>query len=99
VLDVVETMNAGGVASCPIMTPKDIAEDPHYQMRNVHIEWEDLNLGRKVKGNGITPKFSKTPGEVWRGSVPLGYDNHEIYTGLLGLNPEEMSSLQDKGVI
>jgi len=82
-----------------LLTPKDIAEDPHYQMRNVHIEWEDLNLGRKVKGNGITPKFSKTPGEVWRGSVPLGYDNHEIYTGLLGLNPEEMSSLQDKGVI
>ena len=99
VLDVVETMNAGGVASCSIMTPKDIAEDPHYQMRNVHIEWEDLNLGRKVKGNGITPKFSKTPGEVWRGSVPLGYDNHEIYTGLLGLNPEEMGSLQDKGII
>ena len=98
-MDVVEKMNSGCVTSCPIMTPKDTTEDPHYQMRNVHIEWEDLNLERKVKGNGITPKFSKTPGEVWRGSVPLGYDNDEIYTGLLGLNPEEMSSLQDMGVI
>ena len=34
------------------------AEAPHYQMRNVHIEWEDICLGRKVKGTGITPKFS-----------------------------------------
>ena len=98
-LEVVEIMNAGGVASCRIMTPKDVAEDPHYNKRNVHIEWEDLNLGRKVKGNGITPKFSKTPGEIWRGSVPLGYDNEAVYTGLLGLEPQELSQLQDKGVI
>lgn len=99
VTEVVEIMNAGGVASCRIMTPKDVAEDPHYQKRNVHIEWEDVNLGRKVKGNGITPKFSKTPGEIWRGSVPLGHDNDAVYAGLLGLDSEEMVRLQDKGVI
>ena len=99
VSEVVEVMNAGQVASCAIMTPKDTAEDPHYQMRNVHIEWEDLNLGRKVKGNGITPKFSKTPGEIWRGSVPLGYDNETIYSGLLGLGAEELAHLKEQGVV
>ncbi len=99
VAEVVETMNAGQVASCPIMSPKDTAEDPHFQMRNVHIEWDDVNLGRKVKGNGITPKFSKTPGEIWRGSVPLGYDNDLVYGQMLGLESVEMASLRERGVI
>ena len=99
VAEVVEIMNAAEVASCPIMTPREIAEDPHYRMRNMHIEWEDINLGRKVKGVGITPKFSLTPGEVWRGSVPLGYDNETVFTKLLGLDPAELAQLQEQGVV
>ncbi len=97
--EVVEIMNAAQVASCRIMTPRDTAEDPHYREREVHVEWEDVNLGRKVKGNGITPKFSRTPGRVWRGSVPLGYDNETVYGGLMGLKAQELARLQDKGVI
>ena len=99
VAQVVEVMNAAEVASCPIMTPKDIAEDPHYEMRNTHIEWEDINLGRKVKGVGITPKFSLTPGEVWRGSVPLGHDNETVFTELLRLDKAELAQLEEQGVV
>lgn len=99
VAQVVETMNAAQVASCPIMTPRDMAQDPHYEMRNMHIEWEDINLGRKVKGVGITPKFSVTPGKVWRGSVPLGYDNETVFTKVLGLSPEELARLQEQGIV
>ena len=99
VKEVVDAMNAAQVGSCPIMTPKDMAADPHYQMRGVHIEWEDIGLGKKVKGNGITPKFSLTPGEVWRGSVPLGYDNELVYGRLLGLESSELIQLQEQGVI
>jgi crotonobetainyl-CoA:carnitine CoA-transferase CaiB-like acyl-CoA transferase len=65
----------------------------------MHIEWEDLNLGRKVKGVGITPKFSLTPGEVWRGSVPLGYDNETVFSGLLGLDATELADLQEQGIV
>ena len=99
VKEVVETLNAAQVAASAIMTPKDIAEDPHYQMRNVHIEWEDINLGRKVKGTGVIPKFSQTPGEIWRGSVPLGYDNETVYDRLLGMSASEMEQLKEQGVI
>ena len=99
IAQVVETMNAAQVASCPIMTPRDMAQDPHYEMRNMHIEWEDINLGRKVKGVGITPKFSVTPGKVWRGSVPLGYDNETVFTKVLGLSPEELARLQEQGIV
>ena len=99
VAEVVKIMNEAQVASCPIMTPKDMAEDPHFQARNVHIEWDDVNLGRKVKGIGITPKFSLTPGEVWRGSVPLGHDNELVFGRLLGLEPSQLQGLKEDGVI
>jgi len=99
VKEVVDTLNAVQVACSAIMTPKDIAEDPHYEMRNVHIEWEDVNLGRKVKGTGICPKFSETPGEVWRGSVPLGYDTELVYGRLLGLSSDDLAKLTEQGVV
>ncbi len=99
VKEVVETLNAAQIAASAIMTPKDMAEDPHYQMRNVHVEWEDISLGRKVKGTGVIPKFSQTPGEIWRGSVPLGYDNELVYRHYLGLTPTDLDQLTDQGVI
>ena len=99
VQEVVEVMNAAQVACSPIMNAKDMAEDPHYQARNVHIEWEDEQLGRKVKGVGVTPKFSRTPGQIWRGSVPVGHDNERVYGHLLGLAPSSLDQLRDQGVI
>ena len=99
VKEVVEIMNAAQIGCCSIMTPKDMAEDPHYEARNVHTEWEDVQLGRKVKGVGITPKFSHTPGEIWRGSVALGYDNETVYERLLGMSASEMEQLKEQGVI
>ncbi len=99
VKEVEDTMNAGRVACCSIMTPKDMAEDPHFQMRNTHIEWDDVQLGRRVKGTGISPKFSLTPGKVWRGSVALGYDNDLVYGQVLGLEPSEIAQLREDGVI
>jgi crotonobetainyl-CoA:carnitine CoA-transferase CaiB-like acyl-CoA transferase len=99
VQEVVDAMNAAQVACGPIMTAKDMAENPHYQMRNVHTEWEDVQLGRKVKGTGIIPKFSLTPGKVWRGSVPVGYDNEQVYNHFLGLAPWELVELREQGII
>ena len=97
--EVVVEMNAARVGCSPIMTPKDMAEDPHFKMRDVHIEWEDIQLGKTVKGGGITPKLSVTPGKVWRGSVPIGYDNDTVYGKVLGLDPSEIAQLGESGVI
>ena len=97
--EVVSIMNAAQVGCCSIMNATDIAEDPHYAARDVHIEWEDLCLGKTVKGTGIAPKFSLTPGKVWRGSVPLGYDNELVYKRLLGLGSDEVSQLSEKGIL
>ncbi len=98
VIEVVRIMNEAKVPCSPIMTSKDIAEDPHYKARQMHIEWDDLQVGR-VKGIGIGPKFSATPGKVVRGSVPLGYDNKLVFGDLLGLSEPELESLKRDRVI
>ena len=87
------------MAAPPIMTPKDMAEDPHYEARNVHIEWEDSQVGRKVKGTGIFPKFSDTPGEIWRGAVFTEHDNDLMFSQLLGMSESEITGLAEEGVI
>jgi formyl-CoA transferase len=98
VQEVVEIMNAAQVACCPIMNSKDMAEDPHYKARGVHTEWLDEQVG-PVKGTGITPLFSLTPGKIWRGSVPVGYDNEKIFSHFAGLSAGEIAQLKEKGVI
>jgi len=65
----------------------------------LHIEWDDVQLGRKVKGVGFTPKFSETPGKAWRGSVSLGHDNDLVYGHYLGLRPDELQELRETGTI
>ena len=56
-------------------------------------------MGRKVKGTGVFPIFSATPGEIWRGSVPIGYDNELVYGNLLGIDGTRLFALEEKGVI
>ena len=96
--EVVEQLNAAQVACCPIMNSQAMAEDPHYEARQVHVEWQDNQVGR-VKGTGVSPAFSATPGKLWRGSVPVGHDNEQIYTHFAGLSREEVARLTEKGVI
>jgi crotonobetainyl-CoA:carnitine CoA-transferase CaiB-like acyl-CoA transferase len=52
-----------------------------------------------VKGIGIAPRFSLTPGKVVRGSVPIGHDNERVFCGLLGISASELESLRREKVI
>jgi crotonobetainyl-CoA:carnitine CoA-transferase CaiB-like acyl-CoA transferase len=75
-----------------------IAADPHYRARGMFAEWSDPVAG-PVKGAGIAPKFSETPGRVWRGAPWLGQDNDAILTGVLGYSPERVRELRARGII
>ena len=91
-------MNEVKVPCSPIMSSKDIAEDPHYKARGMHVEWEDEQVGR-VKGIGIAPKFSLTPGKIVRGSVRIGHDNDRVYGEMLGVRADDLESLRRDKVI
>lgn len=91
-------LNEAKVPCSRIMSSRGMAENPHYRARQVHVEWEDEQVGR-VKGIGIIPRFSATPGKIFRGSVPVGYDNHRIYGELLGMGAAEIESLKRDKII
>ncbi len=96
--EVVRILNEAQVPCSPIMTAKDMAENPHYQARAMHVQWEDLLAG-PVKGIGVVPKFSLTPGRIWRGSPGIGHDNQRVYGELLGITGEELEQLKQDNVI
>jgi len=99
VAEVVKLLGNDAKVPCgPILSSKDIAEDPHYQARGVHVEWDDEQVGR-VKGIGVVPKFSDTPGAIWRGSVKLGHDNALVYRELLGLSDTDLDELRAQKII
>lgn len=96
--EVVRLLNEAQVPCAPIMTAQNMAGNAHYQARNMHVEWDDLQAGR-VKGIGVVPKFSLTPGKIWRGSPGVGYDNQRVYRELLGMSSGEINELKDMDVI
>jgi crotonobetainyl-CoA:carnitine CoA-transferase CaiB-like acyl-CoA transferase len=98
VADVVTAMNAARVSCSAVMSSRDMAEDPHFCAREVHVEWDDLQVGR-VKGTGVLPKFSETPGMIWRGSVPVGHDNALVYGDMLQIPPDQLTDLAKRGVV
>ncbi|MFQ5666832.1 MAG: CaiB/BaiF CoA transferase family protein [Candidatus Binatia bacterium] len=76
---------------------KDLANDPHCAARRNFIRWHDAEWG-DVRGVGIMPSFSLTPGAVWRGAPTLGQDNEEILH-LLGYDGEAIAALRAAQVI
>lgn len=76
----------------------EIARDPHYRERGMFLEWTDPVAG-PVKGAGVSPKFDRTPGGVWRGAPWLGQDNDTVLGRLLGYPAGRIQRLRASGVI
>ena len=95
---VVTELNAAGVACSPILNSQTAAEDAHFKARKVHIEWEDEQVGT-VKGTRPVPRFSQTPGKIWKGTTAPGADNDEVFRGLLGYSEQELGAMRQSRVI
>jgi len=86
------------VAITRVFDIADAARDPHFREREMFVEWDDPVAGR-VKGAGVAPKFSDTPGGVWRGAPWLGQDNPRVFEALLGMSKSEIDALRASGII
>jgi crotonobetainyl-CoA:carnitine CoA-transferase CaiB-like acyl-CoA transferase len=96
--EVFQMLEAAGVPTGPIYSVAEILEDPHYQARGMFEEVE-IAEGETVKLPTLVPKLSRTPGGTeWIGP-PLGAHNEEVYSGLLGMCPEEIAKLHEEGII
>jgi L-carnitine CoA-transferase len=96
--EAVRVLTGAGIGCSKVMAANDMAADPHYQARGIHIQWQDEELG-EVRGVGIVPKFSATPGKIWRGAVGVGRDNQLVYQKLMGLSEQELAAMAAEGTI
>ncbi|MPN64614.1 Succinyl-CoA--L-malate CoA-transferase beta subunit [bioreactor metagenome] len=78
-------------------TAKDIAEDPHYQAREMLLTQQTRD-GYSVTVPGVVPKMSGTPGGV-RSSAPGLGDDTDAVLAEAGLTAEQIALLRSKGVI
>ncbi|QIV80465.1 CaiB/BaiF CoA transferase family protein [Mycolicibacterium frederiksbergense] len=98
--DIIATLSEAGVISGPINTVAEVVNDPQLQARGMIADHWDERVERNVKGPGVIPVLSVTPGSVRSaGSARPGQHNDEVYSGLLGLSAEELTTLREQGVL
>lgn len=94
---VLDLMNKAGVPAGKSYDAADIANDPHYQARDMILEAK-LPDGSTVAVPGIVPKLSVTPGHVNREAPTLGQHTAEILDEL-GIDATKQSDWKSRGII
>ncbi|MEZ0357896.1 CaiB/BaiF CoA transferase family protein [Mycobacterium sp. SA01] len=98
--DIIETLSEAGVISGPINTVAEVVTDPQLLSRGMIADHWDERIGRNVKGPGVVPVLSESPGTIRSaGSSRPGQHNGEVYGELLGLRSEEIAELESQGVL
>ena len=95
--DVLAAMNTAGVPAGKSYDAADIANDPHYQARDMILN-ATLADGSVVQVPGIVPKLSKTPGQITRAAPALGEHTTEILESL-GISASQQADWKSRGVI
>jgi succinyl-CoA--D-citramalate CoA-transferase len=96
--EVLRILDEASVPAGKIYTAKEMLEDPHFRARQNIVYVPDPELGPFPMQN-VTPKLSRTPGEIrWTGPR-LGEHNREVYCQLLEMSPAELEELQRRGVV
>ena len=98
--EIIETLAAAGVIAGPINTVAEVVADPQLLARDMIVEHFDERLGRNIKGPGVIPKLSESPGGVRHaGPARAGQHNVEVYRDLLGHAADELDRLGKEGVL
>ena len=98
--DIIATLSQAGVIAGPINTVAEVVEDPQLLARGMIADHWDERIGRNVKGPGVIPVLTETPGTIRRaGSAHPGQHNDEIIGALLGHTEAELHQLRSEGVL
>jgi formyl-CoA transferase len=98
--ELLKFLDEAGVVNGPVNTIAEVVRDPQLRHRGMFVEHDDERLGRSVLGPGVVPKFAGSPGSVrWAGRATPGYDNADVYGGLLELDPETLGGLSGQRII
>jgi benzylsuccinate CoA-transferase BbsF subunit len=96
--EVMEKLQAAGVAAMPVMSLEDQFRDPHLRAREIHLESEHPKVGLEFL-HGIPWRLSHTPGRIHRPAPLLGEHNQYVFGEVLGLPDTEIQRLMEVGAI
>ncbi len=96
--EVMEKLQAAGVAAVPVFNAEEIYKDPHVQQRKC---WTQVLHGVLGKQTVLMPawKFSETPVIIDSAAPLIGQHNQQIFGELLGMSDHEIKRLMDDQVI
>jgi crotonobetainyl-CoA:carnitine CoA-transferase CaiB-like acyl-CoA transferase len=95
--EVVAAFEAAEAAVAPIYDVSDVMRDPQYAALGTITEVKDDELG-PLRMQNVLFRLSETPGGIRWAGRPHGADTDEVL-GELGLDPEEIATLRERGVL
>lgn len=95
--EVMEKMQAAGVAAGVVKNAKDLYEDPQLRARQLFWETKHEKLG-EFTSLGQASRLSRTPAKLRRPSPLSGEHTEYVCTQLLGMPDEEFIELWQSGV-
>lgn len=93
-----QAMRQCEVVAAPVLTGRDILDDPLYLERGDIVDIEDAELGT-VRMQGVVPRLTRKPGAVWRSGPGLGADTDLVLREWLGHSDEALEKWHASGVI
>jgi crotonobetainyl-CoA:carnitine CoA-transferase CaiB-like acyl-CoA transferase len=96
----IEGLERLGVPAGPVNDIAQVFADPQVQARGMKIEMAREGVaGGRVPMIGNPIKFSETPVDYRDPPPRLGEHTHRVLADLLGLKPEEIAALRERGVV
>ena len=99
--DIMEKLQARGIAASPVLDGRDMHLDPHFQARGF-LEKVDFPEERRIGTRhlmGAPYKFSATPLSIKGPAPAFGHDNRWALAELLGVSDSNIESLEQSGAI
>ena len=99
--NIMEKLQARGVAASPVLDGRDMHLDPHFKARGFleKVEFpEERQIGTRHL-MGPPYKFSATPLSIKGPAPAFGHDNRWALAELLGVSDSDIESLEQSGAI
>jgi benzylsuccinate CoA-transferase BbsF subunit len=95
--EVMQILQAAGIAAMPSFNSAEILNDPHYKERE-YVE-EVVYAGEKQLVLGIPFKLSKTPTDVYHPAPQWGEHTDYVCRNILSMSDKEIERLRQNGTI
>jgi crotonobetainyl-CoA:carnitine CoA-transferase CaiB-like acyl-CoA transferase len=93
------TLQAAGVCAAPVRKAVEVLADPQLNARGFFVALPTADEQRLYRYPGLMFRLARTPNTLRTGPVRLGEHNREIYCDLLGYSQEQLTALEQKGLV